>query len=186
MRAMINLGFAPTSERSLQRVMKEKDAGQEITDDEWSMKVVSGCIGIQSKLLDDRAEDHLKYCYDKGWYMSAYRQWHAKDCSLEGLDKSGRCSKCRNVYKNLSRMRHPTLFESPVPLPSPLSIIPSDERIGSLVSERLTSIGKTDITTDSVLKECARLLRVNDCDGIEYQREKEKGDGQWIKKCKII
>ena len=31
-RAMINLGFAPTTERSLQRIMKEKDAGKEICD----------------------------------------------------------------------------------------------------------------------------------------------------------
>ena len=60
-RAMINLGFAPTTERSLQRIMKEKDAGKEICDDEWNMKVASGCIGIQSKILDHRAEDHLKY-----------------------------------------------------------------------------------------------------------------------------
>ena len=72
MRVMINHGFAPTSEISLQRIMKLKDAGQEFTDDEWSMKVSYGCIGIQSKILDNCAEDHLKYCYDKGWYMSAY------------------------------------------------------------------------------------------------------------------
>ena len=128
---MIDLGFVPTSERTLQRIMKEKDAGYSIADDVWILPVASdddkGCLGIQSKTLDNHIGDHIEYCYDMGWYMGAYGQWHAKDCSLEGIDKSGHCTKYHSIYKNLDKKYHPTLFKEPEStLASISSILPSN------------------------------------------------------------
>ena len=106
--------------------------------------------------------------------MGSDFHWHADGCTNnEGVDKNGRCRKCRSAYNNTNRRRHPKLFEpTSIVTPSMSLVLPSNEKLCSVIKERLEVIQKSDINTDSVLKQAARLLMANNCDGIECGKHK--------------
>ncbi len=88
----------------------------------------------------------LKKCF-----MDSEMHCHAAGCKDKGVDKWGRCTKCRSAYNNMTQKRHPVLFNLPsictptVQENDPLSsMLPSDVRIGEVVSERLENISEND------------------------------------------
>ena len=70
MNAMIESGYAPTTIRNLQRLMKMKADGRAIVNNEWTsgtlnnkkpiIKPLRSCDGIQSLELDKSAMENLK------------------------------------------------------------------------------------------------------------------------------
>ena len=106
-------------------------------------------------------------------------KWHTLGCQGGDTDKNGRCKRCRNAYKNMNRNKHPALFSpTPVSIRAPasttplISMFPSDERISVVVSDRLKTIDKKDTPKDPVLIKSAKLLGVNECDGIDVGKSK--------------
>lgn len=87
MKKMVMMGLTPTSIRSLQRLVREKEEGKAVKDEPWSQHeslASHGCKAIQSKLLNVAAQNdsNLKYIIDH-WWIDKHGQWRAKECTLD-------------------------------------------------------------------------------------------------------
>ncbi len=92
--------------------------------------------------------------------------------------------KCRSACKNMTKKRHPVLFDLPsihsltIQEHGPLSsMFPSSVRIDEDVSEHLQTIFEKDIPNDHVLIELANLLSISECNGVKV------GNAQMLMVC---
>ena len=129
---MIQLGYTLPSKKTLQHLMRKKDAGKGVPDTPWFVtsgakpkaKANGDYNGIQSTILNKEGVANLKYCYGFGWFMNGpTKHWHAGGCSKDNVDKQGRCKCCRSAYRNLTKNRHTVLFKvNYIPTPKPASV----------------------------------------------------------------
>ena len=176
MRDMIEKGYVPVgNEQFLRSIMRMKE-GDSLVDDlkdlTWPNSSTCNdngcCHGIQSRKISDFAKQAggFEYVTKQGWYMDASGEWHARGCTNDDIDKSGRCKKCSNVYKNLNKRRHPKMFEDPA-----LKML-SNEELGKKVSDRLKDINESDISSDKVLIQLAKFLNANGCNRVDIGKSR--------------
>jgi len=178
MRDMIEKGYVPVgNEQFLRSIMRMKEGDSyslvdDLKDLTWPNSSTCNdngcCHGIQSRKISDFAKQAggFEYVTKQGWYMDASGEWHARGCTNDDIDKSGRCKKCSNVYKNLNKRRHPKMFEDPA-----LKML-SNEELGKKVSRRLKGIDESDISSDKVLKQLAKFLIANGCDRVDIGKSR--------------
>ena len=174
---MIKSGRVPaTADRILRSIMQLRDAGKPIEDTPWNerkkpvAKSGGGCGGIQNRKLNAVAGSNYQYLIDTlQYHLDGDGNWHAKGCSDENVNKSGRCKKCDIANKNMSRYIA-MMSGSTIPLArptSPTSVIEGEDDIGTRVEERLKAIAEVDFATDPRLQELAYIMDFRGMSGVE-------------------
>ena len=160
--------------RYMQKLMKTIADGEEIVGD-WpgtttNIPLCGDCNGIQSSRLINFVLSSVagayKYATDQGWNIQN-NNWHASGCTNNDVDNNGRCLKCRSAKNNMNQARHPIMFQEEDSVCS--TIVPIDnDIIRKGIKDRLNVINKSglDVSTDNALQHAARLLRINNSDGV--------------------
>ncbi|KAL7532996.1 hypothetical protein ACHAXR_004981 [Thalassiosira sp. AJA248-18] len=121
--------------------------------------------------------NYLQYCFDKGWYyVERIDSWYGRECGNDDLDDKGRCPKCRSLYKNINRTKHPLLFQpaiSSASIPAAAStLIPSVSEVQRTVAARIKLLDEDEVPQDKEMKEAAEVLKLNKCQQIEVGNSK--------------
>ena len=115
--------------------------------------------------------------------MDRSQRWHAQGCTDDDVDIYGRCPNCRSVYSNMHPQRYPKLFGVPSKEavstdvepayedPSQ-SLLPSNDRIRDVMSNRLEVISNEEIPNDPMLSESALILQYNECVRVDIGKSK--------------
>ena len=159
----------------MQKLMKKIADGEEIVGD-WpgtttNIPLCGDCNGIQSPRLINFVLSSVagayKYATDQGWNIQN-NNWHASGCTNNDVDDNGRCMKCRSAKNNINQSRHSIMFQEEDSDCSTIAPIDNDV-IRKGIKDRLNVINKSglDVSTDNALQHAARLLRINNSDGVD-------------------